>query len=201
MRRSWLAFWPGLCLGLCLALLGCSQVERPDFRGTDISDQPFGRELRLTDHNGQMRTLDDFRGKVVVLFFGYTHCPDVCPTTLSDTAQAFSLLTPDEAARIQVLFVTVDPERDTPEMLRQYVPYFHTSFLGLHGDAEEVAEVTREFRVFYRKHQLPGATGYTVDHTAGSYGIDARGRLRLLMPFGHSPEDMAHDLRLLLNLS
>ena len=187
-----------LWLFLLVTLVGCGQPDKLDFYGTDITGVGFGRQLSLTDHNGQKRSLKDFRGKLVVLFFGYTHCPDVCPTTLSDTAAAFKLMSPEEVERIQVLFVTVDPDRDTPEMLKQYVPYFHPTFLGLYGTPAEVAAAAKEFKVFYRKHVTPGSTGYSVDHTAGSYVLDSKGRLRLLMPFGHSPEDMAHDLRQLL---
>ncbi len=201
MRRSmgWLKWLPLLAL---VTAVGCGQpTPRVDFRGSDISGADFGRRLELTDHNGKKRRLEDFRGKLVVLFFGYTHCPDVCPTTLSDMARAMRLLTPEQAARVQVLFVTVDPERDTPEMLKAYVPYFHPSFLGLYGTPQEVAEAAREFRVTYRKHTEPGATDYLVDHTAGSYVLDAKGRLRLFLPFAHPPEDIAHDLRLLLQRS
>jgi protein SCO1/2 len=154
--------------------------------------------LELTDHNGVTRRLDDFLGKVVVIFFGYTHCPDVCPTTLADTASALKLLTPEEAARVQVLFVSVDPERDTPATLKQYVPYFNPGFLGLWGNTDNIASAAKEFRVFYRKHLEPGVGSYTIDHTAGSYVIDPRGQPRLLWPYALPAEDMAHDLRLLL---
>lgn len=192
IRLAWALF------ALVTLLAACGKSTVMDFRGTDISDENFGKRLALTDQDGVARTLDGFRGKLVVLFFGYTHCPDVCPTTLSDTAAALAMLTPEEAARVQVLFVTVDPERDSAEMLRKYVPYFHPSFLGLRGTPEQIAAVAKEFRIFYRKHALPGVTGYSVDHTAGSYVIDQDGRLRLLLPYAMPPADMAHDLRLLL---
>lgn len=186
-------------LVVCLLLLSaCGKDVSVDYRGTDITGADFGKRFELIDHNGRTRTLADFKGKLVVLFFGYTHCPDVCPTTLSDTAAALKLLSPDEAARIQVLFVTVDPARDSPAMLQQYVPYFHPSFLGLWGTPDQVAKAANEFRVFYRKHQEPGVNGYAIDHTAGSYVLDAAGRLRLLLPFALPAEDMAHDLRQLL---
>ncbi len=199
MRRR-CARYGALLLVLTLALAaGCDKpTPKPAYRGSDITGVDFGRRMELTDHDGRRRSLADFRGKLVVLFFGYTHCPDVCPTTLSDMAQAMRLLAPDEAARVQVLFVTVDPERDTPEMLKAYVPYFHPAFLGLHGTPEEVARAAREFRITYRKHKEPGATDYLVDHTAGSYVLDATGRLRLFLPFAHRPEDIAHDLKTLL---
>ncbi len=175
-------------------LCGCGQTKQIDFRGTDISGAGFGRRLELTDHNGVRRTLADFRGKLVVLFFGYTHCPDVCPTTLADMAAAFALMPPAEAAQVQVLFVSVDPERDAPEILKEYVPYFHPSFLGLYGTPAEVAAAAREFRVHYRKHIEPGASDYLVDHTAGSFVLDRNGRLRLFLPFAQPPADIAHDL-------
>jgi len=144
------------------------------------------------------RSLQDFRGKLVLIFFGYTHCPDVCPTTLSDAAQALSQLTPAEAARVQVLFVSVDPARDSLDMLRDYVPYFHPDFIGLTGSPEAVAAAAAAFRVVYRRHVEPGSDGYLIDHTAGSYLLDQRGRMRVFLPYAQLPDDIAHDLRLLL---
>jgi len=187
-----------LALTLGLSLAGCDQVAKPAFRGSDISGANFGQRLALTDHNGRAVTLASFRGKLVVLFFGYTHCPDVCPTTLSDMAEAFKLMPDGASDKVQVLFVSVDPERDTPEILKAYVPYFHPSFLGLLGSSEQVAQVAKEFRIVYRKHVEPGATDYLVDHSAGSYVLDGRGRPRLYLPFGHTPQDIANDLLTLL---
>jgi len=187
--------WIGILLA-SLWLAGCQPAPSP-FKGTDIRHENFGRRLELTDHTGQRRSLADFRGQVVVLFFGYTHCPDVCPTTLSDVAMAMRLLPPEQAKRVRALFVSVD-ERDTPETLAQYVPYFHPDFLGLYGTPEEIAAAAKEFRIVYRKHFEPGASDYLIDHTAGSYVIDAQGRLRLFLPFAQPPEDIAHDLALLL---
>ncbi len=183
-------------LGPALLALGLSACGEPavDYRGSDISGAEFGRHLQLTDHNGRAVTLESFRGKLVVLFFGYMHCPDVCPTTLSDLARALELMPPEIAGRVQVLFVTVDPERDTPALLREFVPHFHPAFLGLHGSTEQVAEVAREFRVVYRRQEQAGALGYLVDHSAGMYVLDARGRPRLYLPHGHAPADIAHDL-------
>lgn len=194
------AFGSVLLLVLALGLAaGCGeQGPKPAYRGTDITGADFGQDLELNDHDGRPRRLADFRGKVVVLFFGYTHCPDVCPTTLSDMAQALKLLTPEQARRVQVLFVTVDPQRDTPELLKGFVTYFHPSFLGLHGTPEAVARAAREFKVTYRHHTEPGATDYLIDHTAGSYVLDGRGRLRLYLPYAHPPADIAHDLALLM---
>lgn len=187
-----------LGLALLVQLAGCAPAPRADFKGTDITGADFGRQLALTDHNGVRRGLADFKGKLVVLFFGYTQCPDVCPTTLSDVAAAFKLLPADAATQVQVLFVSVDPERDTPELLGQYVPYFHPSFLGLTGTPEEVAAAAQEFKIHYRKHVEPGATDYLIDHTAGSYVLDREGRLRLFQPYAQPPADIAHDLAILL---
>lgn len=205
MRTFFFRRWPLRAVFLLLLVLalglaaGCGERgPKPEFRGTDITGADFGRKLELNDHDGRPRRLTDFRGKVVVLFFGYTHCPDVCPTTLSDMAQALKLLTPEQAQRVQVLFVTVDPERDTPELLKGFVTYFHPGFLGLHGSPEAVARAAREFRVTYRRHTEPGATDYLIDHTAGSYVLDGQGQLRLYLPYAHPPADIAHDLALLL---
>jgi protein SCO1/2 len=183
-----------LAVALLLGLAGCDQTKKPAFRGVDISGAPFGQRLALHDHNGRAVTLETFKGKVVVVFFGYTHCPDVCPTTLSDIAAAFKLMPQGLPDKVQVLFVSVDPERDTPAVLKAYVPYFHPSFLGLHGSLEEVAQAARDFRIVYRKHVEPGADGYLVDHSAGSYVLDSHGRLRLYLPYGHKPQDIANDL-------
>lgn len=192
-----------LCLlALTLTLLGCGDTrgtpEAPPLTGAEISNVTFGRALALTDHNGRRVSLETFRGRWVMLFFGYTRCPDVCPTTLSDMARAFELLGPEAAGRVQVLFVTVDPERDSKDILKAYVPYFHPDFLGLWGTPEEVARVAREFRVVYRKHVEPGASDYLVDHSAGSYLLDPDGRLRVYWPFAHPPEDKARDLQALM---
>ncbi len=194
MRR-----WLFLVLLLLVGLVACDSAPKPQYQGTDVTGADFGRSLALTDHNGRPVTLDTFKGKVIVLFFGYTHCPDVCPTTLSDMAAALKLMVPEDAARVQVLFASVDPERDTPETLRAYVPYFHPSFLGLYGTPEQVAAAAKEFKVMYRKHVEPGATGYLVDHSAGSYVLDTRGHLRLYLPYAHSPEAIAHDLSTLMH--
>jgi protein SCO1 len=183
---------------LAAALLGACGAEtgKPRFALTDVTGAGFGRSLDLTDHNGQPRTLADFRGKVVTVFFGFTHCPDVCPTTLAAMAQVVRELGPD-AQRVQVLFVTVDPERDTPEVLRQYVPSFDSRFLGLTGDAAAIARAAKEFKVYYQKQALPGGS-YSMDHSAGTYILDASGRLRLFAQYGQAPQALVHDIRLLL---
>jgi protein SCO1/2 len=182
-----------LSLGLLLA--GCS--EPPRFHSTDISGVDWGKEVALADHQGQPRRLADFRGKAVVLFFGYTQCPDICPTTLAAMRDAMSLLGAD-AARVQVLFVTVDPLRDTPELLAQYVPWFHPDFIGLWGDEATVAAVAKEFKVFYAKQAGTEPGSYSIDHTASSYAFDPQGRLRLVIRHGETPDRIAADLKLLL---
>jgi len=187
-------------LAVLLAVVGCRPASQDEeaFRGTDISHEKFGGSLDLNDHNGVKRSLKDFRGKWVILFFGYTHCPDVCPTTLGDTAEALKQMTPEQAKQVQVIWVSVDPERDTPDMLRDYVTYFHPDFLSLTGTAAEIAKAASDFRIVYRRHVTSGVSGYLIDHTAGSYVIDPNGKLRLLLPFALPASDMAHDLRLLM---
>ena len=184
-------------LAICLATLlaGCSQPT--NFTGTDLSMVDWGKDFKLTDHNGKARSLADFRGKAVVLFFGYTQCPDVCPTTLSNLRETMALLG-DDAGRVQVLFATLDPERDTQALLAQYVPAFHPSFLGLYADEKTIAAVAKDFKVFYVKQ--PGKTpgSYSVDHSTGSYAFDPQGRLRLLLRHGEAPAKVAADLKLLL---
>ncbi len=177
-------------------LAGCSP-EAPKFMGSDVTGSSFGKDFTLVDHTGKTRTLADYKGKAVVMFFGYTQCPDVCPTTLSTLAEAMKALGP-EADRVQVLFVTVDPDRDTQALLAEYVPAFDKRFVGLRGDAAATEKVAKEYKVIYQKQ--PGATPdtYTVDHSAGVYVYDPQGRLRLYMSHGQSPQIYAHDLRELL---
>jgi protein SCO1/2 len=182
-------------------LAGCQPAPQPPaFRATDITGAEFARDFRLIDHNGQARTLADFRGKAVALFFGYTHCPDVCPTTLSDFATALQLLGP-QAARVQVIFVTVDPERDKPELLREFVPAFNPGFLGMYSDPDTLRELAKEYKVIYQKTSAKAADDYLIDHSAGTYVYDPQGKLRLLMPYGSSPEAIAQDLKTLLGTS
>lgn len=183
---------------LFAGLSACNQQNSAKkFHSTDITGVDFGQDFQLTDHNGKVRTLADFKGKAVVMFFGYTHCPDVCPTTMTDVAQALNLLGND-ADRVQVLFVTVDPERDTQALLAKYVPAFNPGFLGLYGDEAATAKVAKDFRVFYQKHQGKSSQSYDVDHTAGTYVFDPSGKLRLFMSYGQGAEVIAQDLRVLL---
>ena len=176
---------------------GCGLApEAPKFKLTDVTGVGFGKELSLTDHNGRARTLADFRGKVVMVFFGFTHCPDACPTTLAEMAQVVKELGPD-AGRVQVLFVTVDPERDTAQVLQQYVPSFNPAFLGLYGDLDATARAAKEFKVFYQKQPVKDGS-YSVDHGAGTFILDRAGRLRLYAQYGAGATAMLHDIRLLL---
>jgi protein SCO1/2 len=181
---------------VALALAGCGR-DGPKFRASDVTGASFGRDFALTDHTGKARTLADFRGKVVVLFFGYTQCPDVCPTTLATLAEAKRRLGPD-GEKVQVVFVTVDPERDKPELLSHYVTAFDPSFVGLYGDADATARTAKEFKIIYEKQ--PGRTPetYTMDHSAGTFVFDGDGRLRLYVGHGQDAEFFAHDLRELL---
>jgi len=178
-------------------LAGCGP-SKPSFRNADITGAEFGKDFALTDHTGKPRTLVDFRGKVVVMFFGYTRCPDVCPTTMAELKQVLGKLG-DDARRVQVLFVTVDPERDTQALLAQYVPAFDPGFLGLYGDLAATAKVAKEFKMFYQK--VPGSKpdNYTMDHTAASYVFDAQGRLRLLVKHGSGGDALVEDLKTLLS--
>ncbi len=194
MRRRLLMLAPALAT---LWLAGCDS-RKPAFRNTDVTGAEFGKGFELTDHTGKPRTLADYHGKVVTVFFGYTHCPDVCPTTLTEMAEVMKLLG-EKSDRVQVLFVTVDPERDTQELLASYVPAFDSRFVGLFGDPDATARVAKEFRVFFQK--VPGSAPgiYTVDHSAGSFVYDTRGRLRLFVKHGQGAEPLAQDLRRLID--
>jgi protein SCO1/2 len=183
-------------LAAAAALAACGEGQ-PSFRSVDVTGADFGRELALTDHTGRARTLADFKGKVTVVFFGFTQCPDVCPTTLSDFAEARKQLGAD-GDRLQVIFITIDPERDTTQVLSQYVPGFDPSFVALRGSAEETAAVAKEFKIFYQKVAGKTPTSYTIDHTAGAYVFDKEGRLRLFVRHGTAVPDIVADLRHLL---
>ena len=183
---------------LAAMLLAACGPSKPVFRNSDITGAEFGKSFSLTDHTGKPRTLTDFQGKVVVMFFGYTRCPDVCPTTMSELKQVLARLG-DDAKRVQVLFVTLDPERDTQALLAQYVPSFDPSFLGLYGDTEATAKVAREFKVFYQKVAGSRPDNYTMDHTAASYVFDTQGRLRLLVKHGSGGDALVEDLKTLLS--
>ncbi len=172
-------------------------IEGNQFVATDITGADFAQTLSLTDHTGKPRALTDFKGKAVVLFFGYTHCPDVCPTTMIDLKQTMKLLGP-RADELQVLFVTLDPERDTQAVLAQFVPSFDKRFIGLRGNEQETSAVTATFKIYVKKVDVQGKGGYTVDHSAGMYVFDKAGKIRLYIDYGEKPVDIAHDLKLIL---
>lgn len=190
LRSAFIAF-------VFLALAACS--PKLDFKNVDITgSSAFGKDFSLIDPDGKVRTLADFKGKVVVMFFGYTQCPDVCPTTLTEMQQAMTLLGP-QSDKVQVLFVTVDPERDTAAILKQYVPAFDSRFLGLRpADTAALEKVTKDFKIYYKKVLGSSPGSYTMDHTAGSYVFDSEGRLRLYIKHAQGPETLAHDLKELL---
>ena len=194
MIRGGLAVW---ALGLAMALAGCDRSPAPSFKAIDITGADYARELSLTDPDGKRRSLAEFKGRVVVVFFGFTQCPDVCPTTLVELATVKKQLGAD-GDRVQGIFVTVDPERDTPELLKAYVDNFGAGFVALRGTPEETLTTAKHFKVFFAK--VPGKTegSYTVDHTAGSYVFDPQGRVRLFTRHGTGPEALAQDVKLLL---
>ena len=177
-------------------LTACSK-GKPEFRGVDISEVDYARDIALPDHNGQQRSLKDFRGKVVVVFFGYTQRPDVCPTTMQEMAEVKKLLGPD-GDRLQSIFVTVDPERDTPEMLKAYMGNFDPTFLALRGTPEQTTAVAKDFKIYFKKVDGQTPTSYTMDHSAGSYIYDTQGRLRVYYRYGSGVEALAADVRTLL---
>jgi protein SCO1 len=191
LHSSLRLFWSII---ICSALAGCDGGG-PQFRSTDITGAPYGHTLELADHTGKPRRLEDWRGKAVVLVFGFTHCPDVCPTTLADIALALKELGPD-AERVQVLMVSVDPERDTPQALAKYVSAFDPRFVALRGDLEATRKAAQEFKVYFEKRKQ--GESYTVDHSAQSYVIDPQGKLRLLVRHDRIAQDLAPDLRALL---
>ena len=186
-----------LFFSLAWVLVACD--SKPTFKNVDItSSKAFGTNFGLIDVDGKLRTLADYQGKAVVMFFGYTHCPDVCPTTLIEMQEVMRLLGP-QAAKVQVIFVTLDPERDTSEVLKLYVPAFNPSFIGLRPANEEALNrLTKEFKIYYKR--VPGLSPntYTIDHTAGSYVFDPKGQLRLYIKHGQGPEVLAQDLKTIL---
>jgi protein SCO1/2 len=186
---------------LTVSLAACDKLpgkQKASFQNTDVTGLDYAKGFALTDHTGKPRTLADFKGKAVVVFFGYTQCPDVCPTTMAEMASVMQKLGP-LADQVQVLFITLDPERDTQELLANYVPAFDKRFIGLRGTPEQTAQTAKEFKVFYSK--VPGTDpgSYTIDHTAGSYVFDRDGRLRLFIRHGQGPDPIVHDLRQLLS--
>jgi protein SCO1/2 len=185
---------------LAFSLAACDKLpgKQVSFQNTDVTGLDYAKGFSLTDFNGKPRTLADYKGKVVVVFFGYTQCPDVCPTTMAEMAGVMQKLGP-QADQVQVLFITLDPERDTPQLLASYVPAFDKRFMGLYGTLEQTAKTAKDFKVFYSK--VPGSSpgSYTIDHMAGSYVFDKDGRLRLFIRHGVTADSIVHDVRQLLS--
>lgn len=191
-----------LVLAAALAACDASTESAKKFHATDVTGVDWARGFELTDHTGRPRTLADFRGKVVLVFFGFTNCPDACPTAMAEMAQVVDRLGPD-GTRVQALFISVDPERDTAEVLAKYVPAFHPSFIGLRGTPEEIARTAKEFKVYYKANKPErGADSrhYLVDHTAAIFVLDPRGKPRLYVSAnGRSVDRMVEDVKRLLD--
>jgi protein SCO1/2 len=197
-RRSVFQFIAGAALVASTASLvaACSE-SKPQFSAIDMTGADYAKDFNLPDQDGRMRSLKDFAGKVVVLFFGYTQCPDVCPTTMTELAQVKKQLGAD-GDKVQVLFVTVDPERDTPEVVKAYMANFDPSFIALRGSPEQLAAMAKDFKVFYKKNEGKTPGSYSMDHSAATYVYDTAGRLRLYARYGSGPQALASDIRLLL---
>ena len=185
-----------LLTGAVGIISACSE-KKQNFSAIDITGADYARDFALTDHNGQPRSIKDFAGKVVVLFFGYTQCPDVCPTTMAELAEVKKLLGKD-GERLQGLFVTVDPQRDSPEVLKAYMGNFDPTFLALYGTPEKLEALAKEYKMYFKKAEGKTPTSYTMDHSAGSYVYDTQGKLRLYTSYGTGAQPLAADIRLLL---
>ena len=186
-----------IALALAAALAGCDRAEAPSFKAIDITGAEYAQGFDLPDAGGQRRTLADFKGKVTLVFFGFTQCPDVCPTTLLEIAAVKTALGAD-GDRVQGVFITIDPERDTPEVLKAYVDNFGAGFVALRGSMEETQGVAKAFKVYYAKVPGQASDSYTMDHTAGTYVFDGNGKVRLFTRYGTGAEALKHDLQLLL---
>ncbi len=187
-------------LACTVALVACDNkpsMPKAAFANTDITGIDYAQGFELIDHTGQKRTLTDYKGKAVVVFFGFTHCPDICPTTLAEMAAVKKELGAD-GDKLQVLFVTVDPERDTQQVLADFVPAFDPSFVGLYGSAEQTAKLQKDFKLFIQKVPHKQGGGYSVDHTAGSYLYDPQGRIRLFVRSGQGPQAVLNDIKQIL---
>ncbi|PHM19740.1 MAG: SCO family protein [Curvibacter sp. PD_MW3] len=188
----------GALLAGSIGILSACSDSKPQFAAIDVTGADYAKDFQLTDHNGQTRSLQDFRGKIVVLFFGYTQCPDVCPTSMTELAEVKKLLGAD-GEKLQGLFVTVDPARDTPELLKAYMANFDPTFLALYAASpEKLAALAKDYKVYYKKVEGKTLTSYTMDHSAGSYIYDTEGRLRLYTRYGSGAPAMASDIKLLL---
>lgn len=195
-KRQFLRGGASIAAVSMLALTGCSD-PKPEFKSVDITGADYAKNFSLTDHNGQLRTLQDFKGKVVVLFFGFTQCPDVCPTSMAELAEVKRQLGAN-GDKLQGLFISVDPERDTPEVLKAYMTNFDPSFLALRPTPEQLAAVAKDFKVYYKKVEGKTPTSYTMDHSAASYLYDPQGRLRLYARYGSGAAVLVSDIRQLL---
>ena len=184
-----------------LALFGCSNDKSAvKFNATDITGAAFGKALALNDSVTQeARTLESFKGKVTVFFFGYMYCPDYCPTTMTTLNDALGKMKPQDAAKVQVVFVTVDPARDKPKILSDYVKAFNPSFAALYGTDEQTAAVAKEFKIIYQKSQVKSEFTYMVDHSTQMYAFDPQGRIRLMIRHEAGPDAIAKDLTVLLD--
>jgi protein SCO1/2 len=191
------AAWVLGLMGALGGLIGCAD-DKPAFRAVDITGADYAQGWELSDQDGQVRTLKDFAGKAVVVFFGYTQCPDVCPTALQEMAQAKQLLGTD-GAKLQGIFITVDPERDTPELLKAYMANFGPDFVALRPTAEQLPKVTKDFKIYYKKVEGKTPTSYTMDHSAGSFTFDPQGRIRLYNRHAGGAEALAADVKILLS--
>ncbi len=200
MQRTLLKLTTSLllsCLLVC-SLVACdAKHNNTHFVGTDITGADFSQSFHLNDHLGKPRTLNDFKGKAIVLFFGYTHCPDVCPTTMIDLKSTMKLLG-SKADEVQVLFITLDPERDTQAVLAQFIPSFDRRFLGLRGNATQTAETIAHFKVYAKKVESAGKSDYTIDHSAGMYVYDKSGKIRIYINYGQKPAEIASDIKQIL---
>jgi protein SCO1/2 len=195
-RRVALSLTLSVLAASIFGLSGCTEPKAA-FKGVDITGADYAKELNLPDQNGQVRKLKDFSGKLVVVFFGYTQCPDVCPTTMQELAEVKRLLGAD-GDKLQAVFVTVDPERDTTELLKAYVENFDASFVALRPTPEQLPAIAKEFKIYFKRVEGKTPTSYTMDHSAGSYTFDAQGKVRLFNRYGMGPEALAHDFKLLL---
>ena len=185
-----------LLLASAALVAGCMESQ-PQFKAVDITGAEYAKDFQLPDADGRMRSLQEFRGKAVVVFFGYTQCPDVCPTTLAEIAQAKQILGGD-GAKVQGVFITVDPERDTPQVLKAYMGNFGPDFVALRPSPDQLAGVAKDFKVYFKKVEGKAPGTYTMDHTAASFVYDAQGRLRLYTRYGIGPQALAGDLKQLL---
>jgi protein SCO1/2 len=199
-RRAVKALGGAVALSLTAGLLAACSPDKPSFKSIDLTGADYAQGFSLPDHNGQTRTLKDFGGKIVVVFFGFTQCPEVCPTSMADLAQVKLLLGAD-GGKLQGIFITVDPERDTPALLKAYMASFDPAFLALRPTPEQLVQIAKDFKIYYKKVEGKTPTSYTMDHSAGSYVYDTNGQLRLYSRYGAEAETLASDIRLLLKTS